>query len=145
MWATVQFPGADVRCVGFASPRVDSQAFCKPDLFRDIFTVLPAQARCGRRFSSLEQMSAAWALPVRAWASKPSASLTYVMTYHCVACAGAMWATVQFPGADVRCVGFASPRVGNKAFCKSANYLIGSSIRVEYGHDPIPGVPGRGL
>ena len=59
--------------------------------------------------------------------------------------AGAMWATVNFPDADVRCVGFASPRVGNKAFCKSANYLIGSSIRVEVGHDPIPGVPGRSM
>ena len=60
-------------------------------------------------------------------------------------CAGAMWATVQYPAADVRCVGFAGPRVGNNALCKSANYLVGSSIRVEYGHDPIPGVPARGL
>ena len=56
-----------------------------------------------------------------------------------------MWATVNFPDADVRCVGFAGPRVGNKAFCQSANYLIGSSIRVEVGHDPIPNVPGRSM
>jgi len=60
-------------------------------------------------------------------------------------CAGAMWVTVNFPDADVRCVGFAAPRVGNKAFCQSANYLLGSAIRVEYGHDPIPNMPGRGL
>ncbi|CAK0785161.1 hypothetical protein CVIRNUC_008367 [Coccomyxa viridis] len=62
-----------------------------------------------------------------------------------VAVLSAMWATVQYPAADVRCVGFAGPRVGNNALCKSANYLVGSSIRVEYGHDPIPGVPARGF
>ncbi|CAL5222891.1 g5320 [Coccomyxa viridis] len=62
-----------------------------------------------------------------------------------VAVLSAMWATVNYPDADVRCIGFASPRVGNKAFCKSANYLIGSSIRVEVGHDPIPNVPGRSM
>ena len=56
-----------------------------------------------------------------------------------------MWATMNFPDAEVRCVGFAGPRVGNKAFCQSANYLIGSSIRVEVGHDPIPSVPGRSM
>ena len=63
----------------------------------------------------------------------------------CIACAGAMWATVQFPDADVRCCGFAGPRVGNDAFCKSANYMVGSSVRIECGHDPIPGMPARSL
>ena len=31
--------------MGFASPRVDSQAFCKLDLCHDMFTALPVQAR----------------------------------------------------------------------------------------------------
>jgi hypothetical protein len=70
----VQFPGADIRCVGFANPRVGSQAFCKPDLLNDIFTVLPVQARCGQQCSFPEQMCAAWALPALVWATRPSAS-----------------------------------------------------------------------
>ena len=59
--------------------------------------------------------------------------------------AAGMWAAFQWPDADVRCIGFGTPRVGNKALCHCVNFIIGQSIRVEHGHDPIPLMPARAL
>lgn len=56
-----------------------------------------------------------------------------------------MWASLEYPNADVRCYGFGSPKVGNRACCRAVNFLIGHTIRVVHGHDPIPLLPGKRL
>lgn len=56
-----------------------------------------------------------------------------------------MWASFEYPDADVRFYGFGMPKVGNKALCRCFSFLVGHSIRVEHGHDPIPLMPARAL
>ena len=55
--------------------------------------------------------------------------------------AGATWAVFQWPQADVRCISFGSPKVGNSAFVKAFRSLVGTSFRVVHGGDPIPTLP----
>ena len=53
----------------------------------------------------------------------------------------AAWAAIQFPEADVRCITFGSPRVGNTKFKQAFNTLVGTAIRIINGADPVPFVP----
>ncbi|CAL8471766.1 g11308 [Coccomyxa elongata] len=62
-----------------------------------------------------------------------------------VAALAGMWAALQYPDADVRCYGFGTPKIGNKQLCRAFNFLVGHSIRVENGHDPIPLLPSHAL
>ena len=55
--------------------------------------------------------------------------------------AGATWAALQYPQADIRCVTFGSPRVGNKAFKRAFHTLVGTSLRLVHGGDPVPVLP----
>ena len=55
--------------------------------------------------------------------------------------AGATWAALQYPMADIRCITFGSPRVGNKAFKRAFHTLVGTSLRLVHGGDPIPVLP----
>lgn len=54
---------------------------------------------------------------------------------------GATWAALQYPMADIRCITFGSPRVGNKAFKRAFHTLVGTSLRLVHGGDPIPVLP----
>ena len=56
-------------------------------------------------------------------------------------CAGAAWAALEYPDADVRCITFGSPRVANKVFSKAFNALVGTSLRLVHGFDPVPALP----
>ncbi|BDA47140.1 probable mono- and diacylglycerol lipase at C-terminar half [Coccomyxa sp. Obi] len=62
-----------------------------------------------------------------------------------VAALAGMWAALQYPDADIRCYGFGTPKTGNKQLCQAFNFLVGHSIRVENGHDPIPLLPAHAL
>lgn len=55
--------------------------------------------------------------------------------------AGAAWAALQWPGAEIRCITFGSPRVGNARFIQAFSALVGTRIRVVHGGDPVPSVP----
>ena len=55
--------------------------------------------------------------------------------------AGAAWAALEYPDADIRCITFGSPRVANKVFGKAFNALVGTSLRLVHGFDPIPSLP----
>ena len=59
----------------------------------------------------------------------------------CLWCAGATWATLEYPQADIRCITFGSPRVGNKAFKRAFQTLVGTSLRLVHGGDPVPVLP----
>ncbi|DBA97135.1 hypothetical protein WJX77_011944 [Trebouxia sp. C0004] len=54
---------------------------------------------------------------------------------------GAAWAALEYPDADIRCITFGSPRVANKVFGKAFNALVGTSLRLVHGFDPIPSLP----
>lgn len=58
-----------------------------------------------------------------------------------LACLGATWAALQFPAAEVRCITFGAPRVGNSRFIRAFKTLVGMRIRVVHGSDPVPAVP----
>ena len=68
----------------------------------------------------------------RAGTPRPSSTLTG---------AGAAWAALEYPDADIRCITFGSPRVANKVFGKAFNALVGTSLRLVHGFDPIPSLP----
>ena len=55
--------------------------------------------------------------------------------------AGAAWATLEYPDADVRCITFGSPRVGNAIFKKAFNALVATSLRLTHGLDPVTMLP----
>lgn len=55
--------------------------------------------------------------------------------------AGAAWAALEYPDADIRCITFGSPRVANKVFGKAFHALVGTSLRLVHGFDPIPSLP----
>lgn len=55
--------------------------------------------------------------------------------------AGAAWAAIEYPDADVRCITFGSPRVANRKFKKAFHGLVGTSLRLAYGGDPVPNFP----
>ena len=55
--------------------------------------------------------------------------------------AGAAWAALEYPDADIRCITFGSPRVANKVFGKAFSALVGTSLRLVHGFDPIPSLP----
>ena len=40
-----------------------------------------------------------------------------------------------------RCITFGSPRVGNLAFQRAFHSLVGTSLRLVHGRDPVPSVP----
>ena len=63
------------------------------------------------------------------------------MSLSVVVNAGATWAALQYPQADIRCVTFGSPRVGNKAFKRAFHTLVGTSLRLVHGGDPVPVLP----
>lgn len=54
---------------------------------------------------------------------------------------GAAWAALEYPDADIRCITFGSPRVANKVFGKAFNALVGTSLRLVHGFDPVPSLP----
>ncbi|KAK9806405.1 hypothetical protein WJX73_002637 [Symbiochloris irregularis] len=54
---------------------------------------------------------------------------------------GSAWAALQWPDADVRCITFGSPRVGNQAFKMAFHSLVGTSLRLVHGADPVPTLP----
>jgi hypothetical protein len=54
---------------------------------------------------------------------------------------GATWAALEYHTADVRCITFGSPRVGNHKFRAAFHSLVGCSLRVVYGGDPVPLMP----
>lgn len=41
----------------------------------------------------------------------------------------------------MRCVTFGSPRVANRKFKKAFHGLVGTSLRLAYGGDPVPNFP----
>lgn len=41
----------------------------------------------------------------------------------------------------MRCITFGSPRVGNRPFKKAFHSLVGTSLRLVYGRDPVPVLP----
>ena len=55
--------------------------------------------------------------------------------------AGAAWSAIEYPDADVRCITFGSPRVANRKFKKAFHGLVGTSLRLAYGGDPVPNFP----
>ena len=55
--------------------------------------------------------------------------------------AGAAWAAIEYPHADIRCVTFGSPRVANRKFKRAFHALVGTSLRLTYGGDPVPSIP----
>ena len=67
--------------------------------------------------------------------------LDHVQTLASVLFTGATWAALQYPMADIRCITFGSPRVGNKAFKRAFHTLVGTSLRLVHGGDPIPVLP----
>ncbi|DBA97134.1 TPA: hypothetical protein ACH3X1_014902 [Trebouxia sp. C0004] len=54
---------------------------------------------------------------------------------------GAAWSALEYPDADIRCITFGSPRVANKVFGKAFNALVGTSLRLVHGFDPVPSLP----
>lgn len=54
---------------------------------------------------------------------------------------GATWAAIEYPQADVRCITFGSPRVGNNKFKRAFHTLVGTSLRLVYGADPVTMMP----
>jgi hypothetical protein len=58
---------------------------------------------------------------------------------------GAMWASYEFPDADIRCITLGSPRVGSFNFSHAAKYLVGCTHRLVHGWDPVPTVPPPGV
>lgn len=54
---------------------------------------------------------------------------------------GAAWAALQWCKADVRCITFGSPRVGNRPFKQAFHSLVGTSFRCVHGRDPVPTLP----
>lgn len=54
----------------------------------------------------------------------------------------APWVALQFPTADVRCVTFGAPRVGNGAFASVLWITCAYSYRVVVEGDPLPQVGG---
>lgn len=71
----------------------------------------------------------------------PSALTRPLRTGGALATLAAVWASFEYPRADIRCVTLGSPRVGNAQFSDAAKYLIGSSYRLMHAWDPIPTVP----
>ncbi|GAB4815218.1 hypothetical protein N2152v2_002264 [Parachlorella kessleri] len=51
---------------------------------------------------------------------------------------GAAWASLQYPGADVRCFSFASPHVGNNEAAECFHQLVGMRCRTVYQADIVP-------
>lgn len=41
----------------------------------------------------------------------------------------------------MRCITFGSPRVANRKFKKAFHGLVGTSLRLAYGGDPVPNFP----
>ena len=64
-----------------------------------------------------------------------------LMKYGHFGYAGAAWAALEYPDADIRCITFGSPRVANKVFGKAFHALVGTSLRLVHGFDPIPSLP----
>ena len=58
-----------------------------------------------------------------------------------LAALGATWAALQFPAAEIRCITFGAPRVGNSRFIRAFKTLVGMRMRVVHGADPVPAVP----
>jgi Lipase (class 3) len=58
-----------------------------------------------------------------------------------LACLGATWSALQFPTAEIRCITFGAPRVGNSRFIRAFKTLVGMRMRVVHGADPVPAVP----
>ncbi len=54
---------------------------------------------------------------------------------------GAVWAGLRYHQADIRCITFGSPRVGNRKFRAAYHAIVGTSIRIINGADPIPDLP----
>lgn len=74
-------------------------------------------------------------------AASPLAALMFVNQDVCHFFAGSAWAALEYPDADVRCITFGSPRVANKVFGKAFNALVGTSLRLVLGFDPVPALP----
>jgi len=58
-----------------------------------------------------------------------------------IAMLGATWSAGQFPTADVRCITFGAPRVGNREFASVFLRLVGITYRVIHEHDPTAHFP----
>lgn len=54
---------------------------------------------------------------------------------------GSTWLAVRYPTADVRCITFGAPRVGNDKFNEAFRWLTALSYRCIYRMDPIPDKP----
>jgi hypothetical protein len=52
-----------------------------------------------------------------------------------------MWAAWSYPDADVRCITFGSPLVGNSKFVSVFREVVGTRVRVVHRKDPVPAVP----
>jgi hypothetical protein len=55
----------------------------------------------------------------------------------------ALWAGLTYPSADIRCITFGSPLVGNADFVLDWRQVVGTRIRAVNGEDPVPSVPPR--
>lgn len=53
------------------------------------------------------------------------------------------WIALRFPTADIRCITFGAPRVGNDAFQTVLNWLCSLMYRCIYRSDPVPDKPKR--
>ncbi len=51
------------------------------------------------------------------------------------------WIALRFPTADVRCITFGAPRVGNDAFVTVFDWLCSLTYRCIYRSDPVPNKP----
>lgn len=58
-----------------------------------------------------------------------------------LAICAAPWLALRYPSADVSCITFGSPRVGNAAFTHMFNWLVGLAYRTVYRFDPFPSMP----
>lgn len=58
-----------------------------------------------------------------------------------LATVAALWAALTVPTADVRCVTFGAPRVGNSDFADAFVNTVGAQYRVVYEADPTPHHP----
>ena len=53
----------------------------------------------------------------------------------------AFWAGLTYPSADIRCITFGSPLVGNEDFVLDWRQVVGTRIRAVNGEDPVPSLP----
>lgn len=52
-----------------------------------------------------------------------------------------VWAALTYPDADVRCVTFGSPMVGNEGFVNAWRQVVGTRLRAVHAADPVPSLP----